>query len=44
MFSFGEISLVVGLAIFLILLLLVIILVLMALSKSHRNEEWLGVE
>ena len=44
MFSFGEISIVVGLAIFLILLLLVIILVLVALSKSHRNEAWLGVE
>jgi len=44
MFGFGEISLVIGMSIFLILLLLVIILVLMALSKSHRNEEWLGVE
>jgi len=44
LFAFGEISLVVGLAVFLILLLLVIILGLVALSKSHRKEEWLGVE
>ena len=44
LFSFGELSLAIGMSVFLILLLLVIILVLVALSKSHRNEEWLGVE
>jgi uncharacterized membrane protein len=44
LFSFGELSVAIGLSVFLILLLLVIILVLAALSKSHRNEEWLGVE
>ncbi|MBT4870858.1 MAG: hypothetical protein HON47_04750, partial [Candidatus Diapherotrites archaeon] len=44
LFSLGEMSVVIGLSVFLILLLLIIILALAALSKSHRKEEWLGVE
>ncbi len=42
LFSFGELSIAIGLAVFLILLLLVIILGLIAVSKNNRKEEWVG--